>query len=151
MAMTAKMIKFVNEYLIDLNATQAAIRAGYSEDTAGKIGSENLQKPEIKAFLERRQQEIADAAEISPEWVIQTLVSVVNRSMQAESVLIKLDGQWVDSGEYKYDSAGANKALELIGKHTGMWPNKLDLTTKGEKVNMPISTCKLPNGDEVIL
>ena len=46
--MTKKQKKFIEEYLIDLNATQAAIRAGYSPDTAGSIGSENLKKPEIK-------------------------------------------------------------------------------------------------------
>lgn len=47
MALTLKQERFIAEYLVDLNATQAAIRAGYSPDTAGKIGFENLQKPEI--------------------------------------------------------------------------------------------------------
>ena len=46
--MTRKQKRFVEEYLVDLNATQAAIRAGYSPNTAGSIGEENLKKPEIK-------------------------------------------------------------------------------------------------------
>jgi len=50
--LTAKQEKFCHEYLIDLNATQSAIRAGYSEDTAHSIGWENLRKPEIKARLQ---------------------------------------------------------------------------------------------------
>ena len=48
--LTAKQERFCEEYLIDLNATQAAIRAGYSVESAGSIGSENLTKPEIRAY-----------------------------------------------------------------------------------------------------
>lgn len=51
--MTKKQKRFVEEYLIDLNATQAAIRAGYSPDTAGSIGAENLKKPEIKSRIDK--------------------------------------------------------------------------------------------------
>src|SRR3954469_10551657 len=52
-SLTPKQRRFVTEYLIDLNATQAAIRAGYSRETAGAIGHENLQKPEIAQAIER--------------------------------------------------------------------------------------------------
>lgn len=149
MALTAKMVKFCNEYLIDLNATQAALRAGYSEDSAGSIGSENLQKPEIQAFLQKRREEIAAAAEISPEWVIQRLIQISDRAMQAEPVM-----QWdydakalVETGEYKFDSSGANKATELIGKHLGMFINKIDVTTGGEKLVTPAAA--LPDGTQI--
>lgn len=57
MALTPKQKKFIDEYLKDLNATQAAIRAGYSEKTAYSIGQENLKKPEIKKFIELSQSE----------------------------------------------------------------------------------------------
>lgn len=50
-ALSPKQQRFVDEYLVDLNATQAAIRAGYSRDTAGSIGHENLKKPEIQAAI----------------------------------------------------------------------------------------------------
>jgi phage terminase small subunit len=52
--MTPKQTRFIDEYLIDLNATQAAIRAGYSKKTARQMGTENLSKPYIKVELEKR-------------------------------------------------------------------------------------------------
>lgn len=60
MALTSKQQKFVDEYLKDLNATQAAIRAGYSEKTAYSIGQENLKKPEIKKCIESAQLESSE-------------------------------------------------------------------------------------------
>lgn len=144
MAMTPKMVKFVNEYLIDLNATQAAKRAGYSEDTAAKIGWENLQKPEIQAYMEVRRKEIADAAVISAEWVIQKLTEVVSKSSQGEPVL---DREGYPTGEWKYDSMGVNKALDLIGKHLGMYTTKVDVTSKGESMAPPAA--KLPDGTDI--
>ena len=59
--LTEKQRRFVEEYLIDLNATEAAIRAGYSEKTARSIGNENLTKPDIRAAIDRRLKELADA------------------------------------------------------------------------------------------
>jgi len=51
--LTAKQKRFIEEYLIDMNATQAAIRAGYSPDSAKEIGCENLTKPNIKAAIDK--------------------------------------------------------------------------------------------------
>ena len=65
-----KMEKFCHEYLIDLNATQAAIRAGYSQNSASEIGYENLRKPQIKARLQELRQEIAEKVNITPEMVV---------------------------------------------------------------------------------
>ena len=62
-----KQLRFIQEYLVDHNATQAAIRSGYSKKTAYSIGSENLTKPEIKAEVERREAEIAKKLEINAE------------------------------------------------------------------------------------
>jgi len=67
MAMTAKMIKFCQEYCVDLNATQAAIRAGYSEETAASIGSENLRKPDIERYIKQLQADAVSAAKITRE------------------------------------------------------------------------------------
>lgn len=63
--LTEKQKRFVAEYLIDLNATQAAIRAGYSPKTAKSVGSENLTKPDIAAAIAKFQQKVAKKAEIS--------------------------------------------------------------------------------------
>jgi len=57
--MTPKEIKFCQEYLVDLNGTQAAIRAGYSKRSAKEIASENLTKPNIKKWIEEQQKAIA--------------------------------------------------------------------------------------------
>ena len=53
--LTAKQARFVSEYIIDFNATQAAVRAGYSEKTAYSIGTENLRKPEIEKAIKKHQ------------------------------------------------------------------------------------------------
>lgn len=58
MALTDKQRRFVEEYLVDLNATQAAIRAGYSKKTAGQIGDENLRKPEIAKAVQEEQENL---------------------------------------------------------------------------------------------
>jgi len=69
--LTAKQQKFCREYLVDLNATQAAIRAGYSEKTAYAIGSENLKKPEIVEALIELREELAQRPDIAtPEEVL---------------------------------------------------------------------------------
>jgi phage terminase small subunit len=69
--LTPKQQRFVDEYLIDLNATQAAIRAGYSKATAGSIGDENLKKPEIAAAIAERMRARAQRTEITQDMVLQ--------------------------------------------------------------------------------
>ena len=61
--MTPKQKRFCDEYLIDTNATQAAIRAGYSEKTAYSIGEENLKKPDIRAYIDERLAELETRVE----------------------------------------------------------------------------------------
>lgn len=146
MALTEKMIRFCNEYIIDLNATQAAIRAGYSESSAGAIGGQNLQKLEIQEYLDVLRQQIQSRLELSQDWVLNRLKQISDRAMQAEPVMIFDGDRWVKSGEYKFDTTGANKATELIGKHLGMFVNKIDLTTKGEPLNDKKPIITLPDG-----
>lgn len=71
--MTPKQVRFVQEYLIDSNATQAAIRAGYSKKTAHVIGHENLNKPEIAEALKVAQGKIAERCALSAEKVLRDL------------------------------------------------------------------------------
>jgi phage terminase small subunit len=73
--LTPKQQRFVDEYLIDLNATQAALRAGYSARTAEKIGSENLRKPEVKAAIDRAQSNRAEQTQINAAWVLTRLAA----------------------------------------------------------------------------
>lgn len=71
--MTAKQVKFCQEYLIDLNGTQAAIRSGYSEETANVIASQNLTKLNIQAYIAELQEEAANSLKITKEKVLQGL------------------------------------------------------------------------------
>ena len=127
--LTPKQEKFVQEYMIDLNATQAAIRAGYSKKTAYSIGNENLNKPEIASRIKARQAELAIVAKLSQEWVIAQLVNVVAKSSQAVEVekWDPAERKMISTGEYVYDSKGVTTAAQLIGKHLGMFTDKLDI------------------------
>lgn len=147
--MTKKQKRFVQEYLIDLNATQAAIRAGYSPDTAGSIGNENLKKPEIKAAIDKAEaerskrtginqdrvlQEIAKLAFLNPTDVVDmdeaTVKGEANRDDTACIASVKVkniptsDGLITEREVKTYDKL---KALELLGKHLGMFTDKMKL------------------------
>lgn len=106
--MTDKQKRFCEEYLVDLNATQAALRAGYSEKTAYSIGDENLKKPEIQNYLRELMQERSQRTEVTADTVIRELKQIA----LAEDVEI--------SGRDKI------KALELLGKHLGMFSSGAD-------------------------
>ena len=70
MILTPKQRRFVHEYCVDEDATQAAVRAGYSPDTDGVIGCENLKKPYLARAIKERMEELAVAAGITPEWFV---------------------------------------------------------------------------------
>lgn len=92
MALKEKQIRFCEEYLIDLNATQAAIRAGYSEKTAHSIGAENLIKPEIQNYLQKRRDELANSLNITQERVLKELAAIAfsdSRKFFAEDGALK--------------------------------------------------------------
>lgn len=178
MSLTAKQKRFCDEYLIDLNATQAAIRAGYSEKTAYRTGADNLRKPQIEEYIAKRQKELSRSTEITQERVIKELAliafsnyadyaHVVEKKMKAEvdGALVDVldeDGKPVmyrtvepvlteelteeqkralavikkgrDGLEVK--SCDKVKALELLGKHLGIFTDKIEAnvndTTRSE-------------------
>ena len=74
--LTAKQQRFVEEYLVDLNATQAAIRAGYSPETARSIGSENLSKPDIADAIAEGRAKLSEKCEVTAERVIRELALI---------------------------------------------------------------------------
>jgi phage terminase small subunit len=76
MALTAKQERFVAEYLIDLNATQAAIRAGYSAKTAYSVGHENLKKPEIAKAIQEANSKRSERSEIAQDRVLQEFARI---------------------------------------------------------------------------
>lgn len=121
--LTEKQQRFINEYLVDLNATQASIRAGYSERTASAQASRLLTNVNIRARIEELKKTRAERLNLDAYWVLKRLMDISDRSMQAEPVMEwdHMEQQLVPSGEYQFDSSGANKATELIGKHLGMF------------------------------
>ncbi len=129
--LNAKQRAFVFEYLKDRNATQAAIRAGYSEKTAYSIANENLNKPEIAAAIAEQTKAVEAKALVTGEWVVMALKEVAERCMQRTAVMVKRDGEYVQEtevneageevGVWEFDSSGANRALELLGKHKGLF------------------------------
>ena len=137
--LTDKQKRFIEEYLVDLNATQAAIRAGYSEKTAYSIGEENLKKPEIKRAIEDAQLKRSSRIQITQDDVIRMLIENIEKSSGTKQVVITQtrkseDGEFVgdDVAQFVYEPSSVNKALELLGKHLGMFKDKLDVTT-GDK------------------
>ncbi len=131
--LTDKQQRFVDEYLIDLNATQAAIRAGYSEKTAQQMGSENLSKPVIQEAIEKAQQKRSERTEVTQDYVIKTIVETIERCSQAKQVYDKSgepvmtetpDGSFAPA--YKYDASNVLKGAEMLGRHLGMFEPKTD-------------------------
>lgn len=125
--LTAKQQRFVEEYLIDLNATQAAIRSGYSEKTAQEQSSRLLSKAIISEAVNAAQSKKSDSLGITTDWILDGLKTNFERAMQAVEVL---DRKGNPTGEYEYQGSVANRALELLGKHRGMFSDKVELTGK---------------------
>ncbi len=111
---TEKQKRFVDEYLKDLNASAAARRAGYSVKTADRIGPELLGKTCVSKLIAERIQKRQQRTEITQDFVLTNLKEIVQRSMQHE-------------GADEYDPRAAAKALELLGKHLGMFTDKIRL------------------------
>lgn len=153
--MTKKQELFVAEYLIDLNATQAAIRAGYSVKTAEVIGFENLRKPKIAGAIAEKMAERSKRTGVNQDRVVMELAKI---AFVNASDVINSDDATIKAGATADDTAAIQsvkvkviptkegegvereirlndklKALELLGKHLGMWNDKPDVN-----VNIPV-------------
>lgn len=153
--MTRKQKLFIEEYLIDLNATQAAIRAGYSPDTAYSIGQENLKKPEIKARIDKAMAKRSRRTGVSADRVLMELAKIGFANIDdlvdlktgqikdeasqddlscIQSVKVKLT-EWGTEREVKmYDK---KSALVDLGRHLGMFKDRVELSgMKAEKTKL---------------
>lgn len=153
-ALTARQQMFIKEYLVDLNATQAAIRAGYSSRTANEQGARLLANVSVKAAIEEGMNKRADQLGLDAYWVLKRLKDISDRCMQAKPLMEfdRVEREMVhvvdeETGEYLYifESGGATRAAELIGKHIGMFKERVDLTT-GDK---PLKAYLALDPDEV--
>ena len=155
MALTEKQRRFVDEYLIDLNATQAAIRAGYSVKTAKDIGCQNLAKLNIQQAISEKMAERSKRTGVNQDRIVLELAKIAfvnaadvidsddatikagataDDTAAIQSVKVKViptkEGEGVEREIRLNDKL---KALELLGKHLGMWNDKLDVN-----VNIPV-------------
>ena len=159
--LTDKQQRFVDEYLIDLNATQAAIRAGYSAKTADQQGSRLLANVKIKQAVAEKQAQRSKRTGVNQDRVVLELAKVAFAKMTdivdsegrikedaspddlacIESIKYKeSDNEYGGSVEREVKIASKLKALELLGKHLGMWSDKFNVTVeKSEKLDDIIS------------
>ena len=151
--LTDKQAAFVAEYLVDLNATQAAIRAGYSERTAYRIGAELLQKTSVAEAIAAGQAKRAQRVEITADRVVAELAKIAfadPRDLmewgpdgitlkssselteeQAASVAEVSETTTKDGGSLKLKKHDKVKALELLGRHMGMFKDKVENEISG--------------------
>lgn len=114
MALTDRQQRFVLEYLLDLNATQAAKRAGYSARRARQEGSRLLGRPDVQAAILDAKRARAERAELDADWVLKNLVA-----------------EALDRGEGS-THGGRVRALELLGKHLGIFEDRCRVVTGSE-------------------
>lgn len=146
--LTKKQQLFVQEYLIDLNATQAAIRAGYSVESARDIGYENLTKPNIQKEIAKAMAERSKRTGVNQDRVILELArlafvkmtDIVDDKGKIKETATDDDLSCIEGVKYKHSKTDSGysterevkigskiKALELLGKHLGMWNDKIDV------------------------
>jgi len=109
--LNAKQEMFCREYLVDLNATQAAIRAGYSVKTACAIGTENLRKPNITDQIQVFMAERSESTGITADYVLNGIKDLTDNLALSE------------------DPKAAYKGYELLGKHLALFSDKVDHTS----------------------
>lgn len=126
MKLTEKQKRFADEYIISGNATQAAIKAGYSKKTANRIATENLSKLVIKNYIEERLEELKSERTADAQEVLEYLTSVM-RGNETEEVLIGV-GEGVQSTVQKEVGAKDRlKAAELLGKRFALFTDKTEV------------------------
>lgn len=108
--LTPKQKRFCEEYIIDLNATQAAIKAGYSENSAAEIGCENLVKPNIQNYISFLNEERQNATGITAKRVIEELGKIAFSDIRE---LMTADNAVLDLKQVDDDTAGAISAIEV--------------------------------------
>ena len=143
--LTAKQRRFCDEYLIDLNATQAAIRAGYSEKNARNIASENLAKPNIKAYIDERMTEKESQLIATQDEVLKYLTSVLSGESQSTEIVVEGTGDGCSEARtLKKEPSEKDRlrAAELLGKRYGLYTDKVETD-----VDMAL-TVNIDYGDE---
>lgn len=124
--MNARQKKFCDEYLIDCNATRAAIRAGYSPKTAYSIGEENLKKPELKAYIDEQLELLHSKRTADAQEVLEYLTSVMRGEHTEQTLQLVGDGVQTIT-DIDVSAKERLKAAELVGKRYGMFKDNINL------------------------
>lgn len=132
MALTNKQRRFCEEYLVDLNGTQAAIRAGYSKRSARQIADSNMSKHDIKEYIEKRMAEKESELIASQSEVMKYLTSVIRGQSKSSVVVVEPTG--AREIEKSPDEKEKLKAAELLGKAHGIFTEKIE-----QSVDMDLS------------
>jgi len=131
MRMTEKQKMFCDEYLIDLNGTQAAIRAGYSAKNAKSQAHENLKKDYIREYIDARLAEKKEKLIAKQDEVLEYLTSVMRGEARSEVVVVEGAGEGISSARLVQkppDEKERLRAAELLGKRYGAFTDKTDLS-----------------------
>lgn len=133
MKLTLKQQRFADEYIISGNATEAAIKAGYSKKTANRIATENLSKPVIKSYIDERLKELSDKKIANQQEVLEYLTSVLRGETQSEIIVVEGQGEGVSKAkpiQKAPDEKERLKAAELLGKRMGLFKERVELSTE---------------------
>ena len=130
MALTDRQKLFVKYYCLTKNLTESAIQAGYSKNNAGHLGWQAMRTPEVRAAVDKHLEAIGQKVDLELEHLLEDLVEIKTKCMQAEQVY---DENGQPTGEWKFDSRGAIKAIETIGRF-------LKLLDKDNTLNLGQST-----------
>ena len=131
--LTLKQKKFADEYIISGNATESAIKAGYSEKTAGQTGAENLKKPYIKSYIDERLAQL-ESEKIADQQEVLKYLSAVMRGEMTEQTLKSVGESGQVITEIDVGAKDRIKAAELLGKRYRLWTDKSEVEVTGAVV-----------------
>lgn len=132
--LTPKQARFVDEYLIDLNAAQAAIRAGYSSRAAKEIGCENLTKANVKEAIEKRMQSKNKKTIATQDEVLELLTSMARGEIEEEVLAYDSDMGTHITGKKQITPNDRIKAITLLAKRYGLDKQVIEITDKTVQV-----------------
>lgn len=128
--LTEKQKRFADYYIETANVTEAAIKAGYSKKTARVIGQENLLKPAIKNYIDKKLEEMSSQRIASANEVMELLTSAARGELEEEVVVVENIGDYCSEAKVIKKQIGAKdrlKAAELLGKRYRLWTDKVEV------------------------